>query len=94
MLKAADLNQLVQGGQLYWAFHFSKDSLLNYSKVSSIFFVFLDRSKHVELELGADGEGEVGRVDRQFWHRHRDLAELQTEVEVARTAKQPRKIIF
>ncbi len=25
--KAADLNNLVQGGQLYWAFRFSKGSL-------------------------------------------------------------------
>ncbi len=27
VLKAADLNSLVQGGQPYWSFHFSKDSL-------------------------------------------------------------------
>jgi len=29
MSKVADLNQLVQGGQLYWAFPFSKGSLLS-----------------------------------------------------------------
>ncbi len=28
MPKAADLNEQVQGGQLYWAFHFSKGSLV------------------------------------------------------------------
>jgi hypothetical protein len=31
--KAADLNQLVQGGQLYWAFPFSKGSLVWYLRL-------------------------------------------------------------
>jgi hypothetical protein len=27
-MKAADLNQLVQGGQQYWSFPYSKDSMV------------------------------------------------------------------
>jgi hypothetical protein len=40
VLKAANLNQLVQGGQLYWAFPFSKDSLLICFEEDSLLICF------------------------------------------------------
>jgi len=35
--KEADLNRLVQGGQLYWSFPFSKDSLYQPTNLSKLF---------------------------------------------------------
>ena len=50
ILKAADLNDLVQGGQLYWAFPFTKGSMMKFihsgqisgRKVKQAFKLILD----------------------------------------------------
>ncbi len=50
ILKAADLNDLVEGGQLYWAFPFTKGSLMKFihsgqnsgRKVKQTFKLILD----------------------------------------------------
>jgi hypothetical protein len=53
--KAADLNLLVQGGHLYWAFHFSKGSLPNiYTKTLVCLWIIFSTIKFHLNNLGTE----------------------------------------